>query len=363
MSRRLRSLTFGAMTCALFAGLGLLRGQEGEKAGDEPGQAQSRRGARGRRGANGDSELPPGAPPVGRFTAAGAPPQNPDKEPVDATRNRRLAVKIKHAPAQMLSTTVGKQYTGVPGVFLVAEPTSNSLLISAPAEFFEEILKTLKGLDRAPPSIAAEVTIVEFAAAVEKKEAGKDGRKSIRAADFEGPADKVREKLEELEKSRQVQRLKRFQLKAVNNQTAQVQDSEDKPGAQVAAAAAAAPAPAPAPVGFAGRGGIPFAATGTIIQFTARAAEGYGVLMELSVHDSPRLAAGDGAEGAAKDGEKADQVASKFLGTVSIPAGEAVVASEIERNLTAGRSRIFIIVTAKVIDPEAAKLLPEGDTE
>jgi hypothetical protein len=346
------------MTCALFAGLGLLRGQEGEKAADEPGLAQPRRGARGRRGANGDLELPLGAAPAGRFAAAGAPPQNLDKEPVDTTRNRRLVVKIKHAPAQMLATTVGSQYTGVPGVFLVAEQTSNSLLISAPAEFFEEILKTLKGLDRAPPSIATEVTIVEFAAAVEDKEAGKDGRKSIRAADFEGPADKVREKLEELEKSRRVQRLKRFQLKAVNNQTAHVQDSEDQPGAQVAAAAAAAPAPAP--VGLPGRGGVPFAANGTIIQLTARVAEDHGVLMQLSVHDSPRLAAGDGAEGAAKDGENADRFASKFLGTVSIPSGEAVVASEIERNLTAGRSRIFIIVTAKVIDPEAAKLLPEG---
>ncbi len=343
------------MTCALFAGLALLRGQEGEKAADEPGLAQPRRGARGRRGANGDLELPPGALPLGRFAAAGAPPQNPDKEPVDTTRNRRLAVKMKHAPAQMLATTVGRQYNGVPGVILAAEPTSNWLLISAPAEFFEEILKTLNGLDRAPPSIVTEVTIVEFAAAVERKEAGKDGWKSIQAADLEGPADKVRKKLEELEKSGQVQRLKRFQLKAVNNQTAQVQDSEDKPGAQVAAAAAAVPEPAP----LGGRGGVPFGVNGTIIQLTARVAEDQGVLMQLSVHDSPRLAAGDGAEGAAKEGEKADRLASKFLGTVSIPSGEAVVASEIERNLTAGRSRIFIIVTAKVIDPEADKLLPE----
>jgi hypothetical protein len=358
MARRLRSgLAFGAMTCALFVGLGLVQGQEGEKAADEPGQAQPRRGGRGRRGAAADSDLPPGAfqPPGGRFAA---PAQNPDKEPVDTTRNRRLALKIKHAPAQMLATTVGRQYTGVPGVYLVAEPTSNSLLISSPAEFFEEILKTLRGLDRAPPSIAAEVTIVELAAAVEDKEVGKDGQKSIRASDFEGPADKVREKLKELEKSGQAQRLKRFQLKAVNNQPTQVQDSEDKPGAQVAAAVAAAPG-AP-PVGFPGRGGMAFAATGTVIQLTARAAEEHGVLMELSVHDSPRLAAGDGADGAKKDGEKTDRTASKFQGVISLPSGEAVVASEIERNLTEGRSRIFIIVTAKVIDPEAAKLLPEG---
>jgi hypothetical protein len=334
------------MSCALLAGLGLVRGQEGGKAADEPGQAKFRQGARGRRGGGVDAEFP-----------LGAPPPRDDKEPVDTTRNRRLVVKLKHTPAQMLATSVGRQYTGVPGVFLVAEPTSNSLLISAPAEFFEEILKTLNGLDRAPPSIVAEVTIAEFAAAVADKETARDGRKAIRAADFEGRADKVRQKLDELEKSGQVQRLKRFQLKAVNNQTAQVQDSEDKPGAQVAAAPA--DAPAPAPVGLPGRG-IPFATTGTIVQLTARVAED-GVMMQLSVHDSPRLAAGDGAdEGAAKDGDKADLVASKFLGTVSIPSGEAVLASEIERNLTSGRSRIFIIVTARVIDPEAAKVLPEG---
>src|SRR5690242_14541212 len=124
MSPRLRpGLAFAALTCALFAGLGLLWGQETEKASDEPGQAQLRRGARGRRGASGDSEPAPGAFRAGR--AAAAAPRDPEKEPVDTSRNRRLAVRIKHAPAQMLANTVGRQYTGVAGVNLVPEPTSN----------------------------------------------------------------------------------------------------------------------------------------------------------------------------------------------------------------------------------------------
>jgi len=130
MPRRLRNgLAVAAMTFAMFAGLGLLQGQESEKAADEPGQAQPRRGARGRRGAAGDSDPSPGAflPPGGRFPGAGAPAQNLDKEPVDTSRNRRLAVRMKHAPAQMLATTVSRQYTGVPGVYLVAEPTSRKL--------------------------------------------------------------------------------------------------------------------------------------------------------------------------------------------------------------------------------------------
>jgi hypothetical protein len=254
----------------------------------------------------------------------------------------------------MLANTVGRQYTGVPGVYLVPEPAGNWVLISAPAELFDEIMKTLKALDRAPPSIAVEVAIVEFPRPVKEKEAGKEREKGIRAADFEGPAEKIGEKLQKLEKSGQVQRLKRFQLKAVNNQIAQVQDNEDEPGAQAAAA----------PAGFPGRGAIPFSATGTRIQLTARAAEDCGVLMELSVHDSPRSAAHSETEADAKDEaganaeEKPDSLASKFLGTLAIPPGQAVVASEIERNTSAGSSRVLIIVTAKVIEAEP-DMLPE----
>ncbi len=279
MSRRLgRGLAYGALTGVLFAGLGLLFGQQAERAADEATETQLRPAEGLKKRANPISALPVEAPlgRGGRGSGPFAAPQTPDKDAVDTSRNKRVAVQIKNAPAATLSGAVARQYSGVAGVYLVPEAVSNSLLVSAPLEFIEEILKTLQTLDRAPLSIAVEVTIAEFSPTN-----GAAGQKSIRTADFNGSADKVRDALQEHFRTGKVQRLKRFQMLAVNNQTTMLQDNDDRP------AAPGAPNAAPQAAGVA-----QVLPNGTTVTLTARVVPGQGVVMELVVHDPPRQPAG-----------------------------------------------------------------------
>jgi hypothetical protein len=333
----------GTLAAVLLAGLAPLHGDEpgqpGEGAGGVPFAPRARRapGADAPRpGADGRLPVPPEA---GRQPRASA----PEKDPIDTSGNKRIVLRVKHTPAHALAQSLERYFTGIAGIHIAGETVSNSLLISAPPEFYEEALKTVALLDRAPHSVAVEVTVVDFPIAANERGAAEAARKPFDPRDFEGPAEKVREKLDELNREGKIQRLKRFRILALENQTTQSQDNEDKP-------ATPPPPPAAFPQAPINRPSV-LPRVGTVIQCTSRVTAERGVTMELTIHDFPRpepLAAGDR--------NPQDAISYNFLGTLAIPTGKAVVASVIERNPSPPRqSQTLFIVSAQVIAPEPDK--------
>jgi hypothetical protein len=61
--------------------------------------------------------------------------------------------------------SVWNQHRGVPGLSLIAESTSNSLLVSAPPERIKDMVDTIKKLDRVPKSATIKFTILDVPAA------------------------------------------------------------------------------------------------------------------------------------------------------------------------------------------------------
>lgn len=272
--------------------------------------------------------------------------QVPAQDSVDSPRSKRAVVRLKNSTVQNVSATAARHFAGVAGVQIVADSVGNRLLISAPAELLEEVLKTVAELDPDPTMVAVEVMIVEFPPIAADDGAPNAGHKAYEVRDFAGPTEKVRDRLQDLSKAGKLHRYKRFSVSSVNNRTTLLQETDDRPGAGSAESLAAAP-----------RAGSPFSGTGTTVQFTARAAGDHKVTMEIVVHDVPagaNASALDAPPGRPAKDEKSEPMESKFLGTLSILTGHTVVASEIEGRGTPGRSQVVILVSARIVVAESA---------
>lgn len=322
-ARQIHWLCCGAWPLAFlftfFVGWCAVRGQDAERPGEEP---AAPRGARGRRGS---SSFPAGFANEAERAAAGT----SGRAAVDTSHNKRVVYRVAHAPATSLANVLQMHFQGIPGLSLVAEPSGNALLISAPPDLYGELLDTVKNLDRIPRAAAIEVTFLDFPDVEEGKEYG--------AQEFLGPTDKARSRINELKKTGHIQRVRRFRLTALDNQVTTLQANGDRPGGGQAAGGM--------PPGFQGGGRQGNAArlpnVGTNIQCTARIAADKGVVTELSIHDTP----------ANRDGQQLpDGVASQFLGTLSIPSATTVVAGEIVTETANGPSRVVILVSADVIE-------------
>ena len=322
-ARQIRWLCCGvspmAILFAFVVGWCAVQGQDAERPGEEPAVP---RGARGRRGS---SSFSPGFATKAERAAAGT----SARAAVDTSHNKRLVYRVAHTPAPNLANVLQMHFQGIPGLSVVAEPSGNALLISVPPDLHDELLDTVKKLDRIPKSAAIEVTFLDFPDVEEGKE--------YAAQEFLGPTDKARSRINELKRTGHIQRVRRFRLTALDNQVTTLQANGDKPGS--------GQNPAGMPGGFqaGGRQGnaARFPTVGTNIQCTARIAADKGVVTELSIHDTP----------ANRDAQQwPEGVASQFLGTLSIPSATTVVAGEIVTETANGPSRVVILVSADVIE-------------
>jgi Bacterial type II/III secretion system short domain len=340
MSRQIVSRTFCGLCAALLAASwAVAYSQESEREGGTPAPGARRNGARPNLfGAPPGTEgLPPGGLGPGRVRRE----PEPERAAVDTSRNKRSMLRARNAPATSLAASLNRFFAGMPEIQVVGDPQSNSILISAPSEIIDEVLESASKLDRAPLSVTVEVTIVELPLTVAGDRAGPAGRKKFDPREFSGPAEKIRDKLDELARTGQVQRLKRLRVLGIDNQLVQSQDNEDKPWAAVVAAPASGPA----------LGGRPSALPriGSMMQCTSRVSPGEGVMMELVIHDLPR------PEAAEANQLPADAPSSNFLGTIFIPFGKALVVNSLERASTPHPSLTLFIVAPQVGNPEADK--------
>ena len=339
--RQIRWLSCGTLIAALLLTANFIPAQEPERA--EEGTVPQR-GAGGRRG-RGNAGANPGR---SGFDAERTGAEDPTRtgataevrDQVDTSRYTREVYRANYTPVQSLANTLGQLFRGVPGLILTPETVSNSLLISAPPERFKELIDTIQKLDRMPKSAAIEVTILDFPDV--------DAGREINAQEFLGSSEKVRAKVNELKKSGQIQRVRRFRMTALSNQFTNLQANAERPGGGQAGVFPGAPGGFPQ----GGRGNAArFPNVGTTVQCTARISPDKGVVAELVIHDSP----------ANRDGQPMPEgVTSQFQGTLSIPSATTVVASEIATETDAGPSRVVILVSADVVEPPPEQPLAGG---
>jgi hypothetical protein len=328
-ARQIGGLCFGTLTVAMLVALSGVPAQDADRAQDD--SLPQRGGRRGRGSANAN----PTRSTIDADRAEGD--TNSNRESIDTSNNQRQVYRVSYMPAVSLAATLEKHFRGVPGVSLIAEPASNSLLISAPRERIADVADTLAKLDRAPRLATVDVTILDMS--------DEDDRKEVNIQEFVGPSAKVRARVNELKKSGQIQRARRFRMTVLDNQFTSLQANGDKPGAGNAQ---------PFVGGFPGAGGLPagvarqnaarLPGSGTTIQCTARIAADRPIVIELAIHDTP----------ANRDPQPApDEVAAHFLGTLSINPSSTVVAGEIAAQTENGPSRIVILVSAAVVQAPA----------
>jgi type II secretory pathway component GspD/PulD (secretin) len=108
---------------------------------------------------------------------------------------------------------------------IVAEPTTNCLLVAAPPDTLREVVQILDKLDQRQPMVGVDVWIVSLQTAAEKG----NGNSQATVAVVPGPKAKVAEQLAKLERDGQATVLNHIQLSTLAGSSADAQQGEHKP--------------------------------------------------------------------------------------------------------------------------------------
>ncbi|HZZ26964.1 MAG TPA: permease prefix domain 1-containing protein [Pirellulales bacterium] len=222
------------------------------------------------------------------------------------------------------------------GALVVAEPTSNSLLVSAPPETLKEISNLIAEIDSPYPSIAVDVWFVKLQPETEFLQAGR------RTA--------VLNQLLQLEREGKAAVTNHFQLTCSDNQPAFAEQGERRPGIAN-----------PTTVNSNRTSTTTHESIGTTIQVQARVSSGNVIIMSLDAEKSTAVAqVKDGAVGpglkAAERSELPAPTNIAILGqsTIRIARGDIVNLTGVESmpDESAGSYQILI----------SADVLPQGET-
>ena len=291
----------------------------------------------------------------GLFASAGRTADGDKQAPAkadDAAKNRRLVYLVRYGSAKDLAAALGKHFKNDAEVQAVTETGSNYLLISAAPTAFDEVVKTLEQLDRAPRTISVDVWIAEV---VLKK--GDDGKpveddKAIDEKDLAGSIEDVRKKVDDLAKIGRIAGLKHVQLNALENQPASILTGENKPyvvGRTVTARGIAT-------------NSISYRNVGATVRVTPRIAADKSLLLELSVEDARMNMPEDGIGLGVSD--KGDPInATQFTTTkldskVTVAPGKVIAAEGLKSTSKGKQAHVIILVGARVVDGDGKGAKP-----
>jgi type II secretory pathway component GspD/PulD (secretin) len=273
---------------------------------------------------------------------AGGPPVDGQQPKGGDAKDKRFVYQVKHGSARELALVLGKFYAkNEAEIQPVLEGGANALLISAAPGVFDDLVATLKELDRKPHTVMVDVWLLEI---VPRK--NKDGDLQMPTIDDKGgggPADQIPNAIKALEKGGFLARAQHFQLSAVENQTANLSQVENKPYVTSVS-------------GFGGKGGaraLSYKTVGTTLSATPRLGADKLVIVDLRLEDSRMTAPGTGIV-LGMDDQGVPIHATEFLtttvnGKLSVPSGHAVVAEGTETAGKAGMGRTLVIVGARVV--------------
>ena len=275
----------------------------------------------------------------GLFAINSGTAQDRKSAPPDATPPKPLRTHyiVRNADPVILAEVVGKHFKGDADIIAAPAGSGNAVLVSGPPAIVPEVVQLLAQLDRKPRTVEVEVTIAELPAP-------KDG-KALTPADL-ATADAM-------VKDGKGQRIK---LISTEGQPVSTTIGGNKP---LVSSSTVAPGGGgfgrPGGAGGAGGAGGPvmqksitYHAVGTTVKMTARVGSDDAIAMDLNVQDSKVRAPEE--EGGAP-GFDNNTLSTKL----SIPAGKSVVAQTVRTEGKAGPTVAVVIVTARVVDPAAAK--------
>jgi type II secretory pathway component GspD/PulD (secretin) len=231
---------------------------------------------------------------------------------------------------------------------VLADPPSNCLLVSAPAEVFAEVVKLLEQLDRRPQLVAIDVLIAELAGP--KGEAAPAADKLLDEHALTGPMDQVLARLEALRQKGLVGGLKRMHLSAAENQTALSMTGEER---SITTAVAAVPAFRPGGAKAVTRN-IDRRKLGTVVKVTPRVVAEQRILLDIEVEDSRAHTPEDGQVLAQdEDGKpvRATELVTVHVKTqLSLPSGQALAVRGVTTNAKSGQTQTLLIVGARLVE-------------
>jgi hypothetical protein len=242
-----------------------------------------------------------------------------DNDPV--TGHKRTVYAIKHGSAADLAGALSAFFKGEVEVQAVPWPPERCLLLSGQPAAVDEATAILSRLDRRPRSIVIEVIIAEAAKKGEDGKAGA-GRGELDVGTFTGPADSVLAKVQTLRMKGQLTRVKRIRLSALENQTTYARQMQTPE-------------------------------VGLSVDVTSVVSPDQVVITRIAIDEARLSAPQDGVQaGTANKGTPVGVPVFNWQGTLRIRSGQATVAQEIQTNSQSSEEKTWVIVAARVTEPE-----------
>lgn len=191
----------------------------------------------------------------------------------EKTKTERTIVDVRYGSAKNLAEVLNKHFKSDLEFQAVPESTSNVLLLSGTKPILAEAKEVLEKLDRASRQVTLEIWIAELSPPGMGAE--------VASKTLHGPLEEVRNRLEELHRKGQITVLRRYELKASENQAATLSHLENRPFASGSSAT----------FGGGGPGGrktmsVTFRAVGVKMSATARIPPGGEIALDLNLEDS-----------------------------------------------------------------------------
>jgi hypothetical protein len=260
-------------------------------------------------------------------------------------RPKRSHYVVKHGDVKELARVLSKHFKD--DAEIQAVEGNNALLIRADPAISEEIIKLLAALDRKERVVAVELILVETA--------GKADDKAMDEKALSGPEKTVMEKLAELKKKGVVSGVKRFQFTVLEGSPATVTIGVSQAFTTGMAGGGGG--------GFKGKGGAPGPVTrsvsyrdaGTQVKVSARVADDKSITLDVDLSDSSQRESKDSPVLGTDDNgvpiRAPEFVRTQFKSKLSVPAGRAVAAKDVETTSKTDAARTLIIAVARIVEP------------
>jgi hypothetical protein len=264
---------------------------------------------------------------LGGLFALHATAQDKKSSPADTPKPQRTHYVVRHADPVVLAEVVGRHFRGEADVIAAPAGSGGALLISGSPTAVPEVVKLLEQLDRKPRTVEVEIVIAEIPATKDGKDVNLTGDLLAEVAQS---------------KSTTTQRIK---LTAVEGQPVSTQTGGDKPYVSGAGGGA-----------WGGKGGGPvqrsisYRPVGTTVKLTARVGAEDAVSLDLNLAVT-QVRPPDVADESGSPVFENGSLTTK----VNVPAGKAVAVHSVRTEVKSGGTLALVVVTARVVDPDAPK--------
>jgi Flp pilus assembly secretin CpaC len=269
----------------------------------------------------------------------------------DKAKVERLIYNVQRGSANEIAKILANQFKGSAEIDTLPENFGNCLLIRGPAGEVEEVRKLLGAIDRKPQTIAVEIL---FAEVPPKKEdaAKEDGTKTnepvkeLEPKQFTGPVEAVLANVRASTNQGRITGLRRARITLLENVPSTVALTENKPvvsGIHVTA------------TGFVSKN-ITYQQAGAQAKVTARVRADNRIDLDVEsavsrLEPDPAVSIGNDEKG--NPVPATASVHSRFANKLSLTSGNAVAADNVVKTARGEGVRNLVIVTAKIIDPNA----------